>query len=95
MTVFSFGQVAVFGGLNHATTRLYALTERRRALAANRSCVCKKYLQAAGAWSAVLCVLAVVSALNGAATTALIAMGNAARSRRVGSGPGPISCCDT
>ncbi|WP_170341484.1 hypothetical protein [Ruegeria arenilitoris] len=113
LTVFSFGQVAGFGGLNQAITRLYALAEQRRALAAYRSCVCKKYLQAAGACSAVLCVLAFVSALTGAATTALlvlsvlpysllngalsalIAMGNAARCRPVGSGPGPISCCDT
>lgn len=32
MTVFSVGQVAGFGGLNQAITRLYALAERRRAL---------------------------------------------------------------
>lgn len=101
MTVFSFGQMAVFGGLNHTITRLYALASRRGTLSDFRRYAGRRFVQAAAVWGGILCTLAIVlwgigaddpsrlvlsvlpySLLNGA-LSARIAMGNAARTRRL------------
>ena len=101
MTVFSFGQVAVFGGVNQAITRLYSLASSRGELAAYRHCLRKRYAHACAVWGAAVCALAAglgasgrpewaglllavlpYSVLNGR-LSALMALGNGARARRV------------
>ena len=61
MTLFSFGQVVVYGGLNHAITRLFAIAPRYGGLTVYRACAWRKYRQVSLLWTAVLVVLAVLA----------------------------------
>lgn len=101
MTLFSFGQVVVYGGLNHAITRLYAVAPRYGGLVAYRSSARSRFLRASGLWTVALGMLAGMAWLGGhpewvlliavvlpysllnGALSALIALGNATRARRL------------
>ncbi|MDA7963547.1 hypothetical protein [Ruegeria sp.] len=58
MTLFSFGQVVVYGGLNHAITRIYAMAPRYGGLVAYRTSARRRFLHVSGLWSIVLGTLA-------------------------------------
>lgn len=58
MTVFSFGQVAVFGGVNQAITRLYSLASSRGELTAYRQCLRKRYARTCVVWGVAVCTMA-------------------------------------